>query len=271
MSRDLTLGILQFNASKDKHLNIERIAKLLKITSADLVILPEYSMANITGLEPPKVYEVAESIDGNYVKKLSRIAIESSVYMVLTLFEKSNKFPKVYNTAVLISPNGDIKGVYRKIHLFDAYGYRESNYMEPGSSPSPVIDIGKAKIALSICFDIRFPELYRIYALSDAELIAIPSAWYRGPLKEETLSFLARSRAHENTIYIAIANQYSQDFTGRSMVIDPLGTIILDLGIGEKYVEYTIDVDYIYEVRKMLPVLELRKPHIYNKYMATKS
>ena len=267
MSRNLTLGILQFNASRNKNTNIEKIMEFLKDISADLVIVPEYSMANITGMTPPEVYKIAESIDGNYVSKLSRIAAENSTYMVLTLFEKTNKPPKVYNTAILISPNGDVIGIYRKIHLFDAYGYRESDYMEAGLEPSPIIDIGKAKIALSICFDIRFPELYRIYALNGAELIAIPSAWYKGPLKEETLSFLARSRAHENTVYIAIANQYSQYFTGRSMIIDPLGTIILDLGIGEKYIEYTIDMNYIYEVRKTLPVLKLRKPHTYNKYL----
>lgn len=271
MSRNLTLGILQFNASRDKYVNIEKIMKFIKVNSANLVIIPEYSMANITGLSPYKVYEIAEDINGDYVSKLSKIAIENSLYMVLTLFERTNKPPKIYNTAILISPNGDIVDIYRKIHLFDAYGYRESNYMEAGSRPSQVIDIGRAKIALSICFDIRFPELYRIYALNGAELVVIPSAWYKGPLKEETLSFLARSRAHENTIYIAIANQYSQDFTGRSMVIDPLGTVLIDLGIGEKYVEYTIDIDYVHEIRKILPVLKLRKPDIYHKYLCEKT
>ncbi|MCC6032873.1 MAG: nitrilase, partial [Desulfurococcaceae archaeon] len=129
------------------------------------------------------------------------------------------------------------------------------------------VDIGKAKIAVAICFDIRFPELFRIYSLNGAELVVIPSAWFKGPLKEETLSFLARARAHENTIYVAVAVQYGDEYTGRSLVVDPWGTQILDLGVGEKYYELDVDIDLVSEVRKKLPVLQLRRTDLYRLYL----
>ncbi len=269
MARQLTVGILQFGSTHDKSANLDKIRRLLRRASADLIIMPEYSMLNIVGLSPEKVYELSEDLNGNFIRGISKIATEYSAHVVVGVIIRSSNPPKVFNTALLIGPSGDVWISYRKIHLFNAYGYRESDYMEYGSEPSPVVDIGKAKVAIAICFDIRFPELFRIYALSGAELIAIPAGWFKGPAKEETLSFLARCRAHENTVYIAIANQYSEHFTGRSMIVDPLGIVVADLGVGEKYSEHTIDIDYIYEVRKILPVLKLRRDDVYSKYLST--
>lgn len=265
MGRSLRLGLFQLSASPSKRENLEKIEKVIAGSSADLVIVPEYSMANITGLPPSRVYELSESLEGPFVERVRRAASEASVHVVATLFERSGRPPKVYNTAVLISPDGGFKAVYRKIHLFDAYGYRESEYMLHGEVPSPVVDVGGTKVALAICFDIRFPELFRLYALRGAELVVVPSAWYTGPMKEETMLFLARARAHENTVYVAMVNQYGRDFTGRSVVVDPMGAPVLELGVGEKYVEYTIDADYVYEVRKMLPMLKLRRPEAYGR------
>ncbi len=259
--RVLKLGILQFGAVRNKEENLLKIKSLIKSPSSDLILLPEYSMSNITGCSPKDLAGIAEPLDGPFVRGLAEIAREYSTYVVAGVFEKVGV--SVFNTAVVLSPNGDLVGKYRKVHLFDAYSYRESDYFMPGDEPSPIIDVGKAKVAIAICFDVRFPELFRMYALSGAELVAVPSAWFRGPLKEETLAFLARARAHENTMYLALSVQYSKDFTGRSMVIDPLGVVIADLGIGEKYAEVPIDLDYISEARKILPVLKLRREDIY--------
>jgi len=262
MAREFTVGLLQFGSTLDKSKNLEKISSMLKRVNADVIVIPEYSMFPISTLTPEEVFNLAEYVDGPYVTGLAKLAREHSTYFLATYFERAQR-PKVFNSASLISPSGDVLTTYRKVHLFDAYGYRESDYMMPGSKPSDVIQVKNVNVAVAICFDIRFPELFRTYALRGAELVLIPSAWYRGPLKEETLAFLARARAHENTIYIALAVQYSPEFTGRSMVVDPLGTVLLDLGIGEKYVEFKIDVDYIHEVRKALPVLNLRRPELY--------
>lgn len=259
--RILNVGLLQFGAVKDKDKNLRKIRELIKNSSADLLILPEYSMGSITGMSPEELRSYAEPLDGPFVQSLSKLAKEHSVYLVAGIFESVEK--GVYNTAVIIKPNGDLIGNYRKVHLFDAYGYRESEYFLSGEEVPPVIDIGKAKLGVAICFDIRFPELFRILALKGAEIVALPTAWFRGPLKEETLKFLMRARAHENTVYMAAAVQYSQEFTGRSILVDPAGVVTADLGVGEKYLEVPINIDYIYEVRKYLPLLELRKPLIY--------
>ncbi len=261
--RVLRLGMLQFGAVRGKEENLAKIKSLIKSSEADLILLPEYSMGNIVGASPKDLLTIAEPIDGPFVEGLASVAREYSTYLIAGIFEKVGN--GVYNTAVVVSPSGDLVGRYRKVHLFDAYSYRESDYFLAGNEPSPIINVGKAKVAVAICFDIRFPELFRIYALSGAELVAVPSAWFRGPLKEETLAFLARARAHENTIYLALSVQYSKDFTGRSMVVDPLGVVVADLGIGEKYAEVPIDLDYIDEARKILPVLKLRREDVYKK------
>ncbi len=266
MARNLVIGILQIEAVNDKNKNIEKAYKLMKQygrIEADIVVFPEYFMSPINTLTPQELYNIAEKADGEFNRKLVNIAKEYNVNLVVPIFERSKVYPKVYNTVTLVQPDESIRVVYRKMHLFDAYGYRESDYMLKGDKFSEIIELRNTKIAFSVCFDIRFPELYRIYALKGAEVIISPSAWFKGPLKEETIRFLAQTRAHENTVYLVIANQTGKMFTGRSFIVDPLGVILLDLGINERYYEYTIDIDYIQQVRKTLPVLNLRRTDLY--------
>lgn len=266
MNRTLRIGLVQLEATRDKKKNIEKALKIIQQynrVEADVIVFPEYFMFKLEDVSPEVLYSVSEDIHGEFVDNYIRIAREYSTTVVGTLFEKTSIKPKVYNTVVLVEPSGNVKIVYRKTHLFDAYGYKESNYMLPGDNLSTIETIKDVKVAFTVCFDIRFPEIYRIYALKGAEVIISPSAWYRGPLKEETLRFLAQSRAHENTMYIVIVNQTGKTFTGRSMIVDPMGTVVLDLGSREIYYEYLIDVDYIYDVRRKLPVLKLRRPKLY--------
>ncbi len=236
---------------------------MMKRVEADVVVLPEYSMFSVVDQSPSEVYEGSEELDDPWVTKFKRFAKENSSYVLVTLFERAS-YPKVYNSAALVSPGEEVVTVYRKIHLFDALGIKESDYVIPGTSPSEVVEIARVRTAIAICFDLRFPELFRYYALRGAEVVLVPSAWYSGPLKEETLGFLSRARASENVYYLVIANQYGPRFTGRSMVVDPLGVVVLDLGIGEKYQEYEIDVDYVHEARKALPLLSLRREDVYS-------
>ncbi len=268
MPRLLRIGIIQLESVKDKRKNFEKALDIMRqygSIEADILVFPEYFMYNLDGLTPRDLYAVSEDLEGDFVKKYVEIAREYSTVVVGTLFERTPTPPKVYNTIILAAPDESVKVVYRKIHLFDAYGYHESNYMLAGNSLSTVEVVKNVKTAYTVCFDIRFPEIYRIYALRGAEVIISPSAWYRGPLKEETLRFLAQSRAHENTIYMVVANQAGKTFTGRSMIVDPMGIVLVDLGTREIYREYTVDIDYIYEVRKILPVLKLRRPSLYRE------
>jgi len=215
------------------------------------------------GLSPEEVYALSEGLDGPFLQELSRFAEEFSTYVLAPILERSEKPPKVYNTSVLLSPSGAVVTTYRKLHLMDALGVRESTYVVPGDRPSPVVEVAGARVAIAVCFDLRFPELFRLYALAGAELVAVPAAWYRGPLKEEVLHALARARAIENTVYVAVANQYSDRFTGRSAAVDPLGVVAVDLGIGERYAEVSLDLNYLEEVRRQLPLLSLRREDVY--------
>lgn len=263
MGRSLRVGVLQFGSTPNKRANLEKVFLLAKKVEADIVVLPEYSMLAPTGRTPEEVYGESEDLGGLFVSEFKRFAREFSTHVLVTLFERA-VYPKVYNTAAVISPREEVVPVYRKLHLFDALGYRESDYVLPGDAPSEVFEIGGSRAAAAICFDLRFPELFRYYALQGAELVFVPSAWYSGPLKEETLEFLARSRASENAYYVVVSNQFGPGFTGRSMVVDPLGTVALNLGVGEKYVEYEVDVDYVHEVRRSLPLLSLRREDVYS-------
>ncbi len=261
--KKINIGILQFGSSVDKDKNLEKIGSLLKPEKADIILLPEYTMGNPLDMTPDELTNYAEDIDGYFFRRLLKYSIEYGVTIIAGLFEKADD--GVYNTAVKFSSGEGMERIYRKTHLFDAYGYKETDYFKHGNEPSKIFSIKNVKFAVAICFDIRFPELFRYYSLNGAEVILVPSAWVRGPMKEETLRFLARARAHENVLYIILSVQYSKDYTGRSMVIDPLGTVIHELGIGEKYVEYTIDVDALYQVRKSLPFLKLRRTDLYKR------
>jgi len=262
--REITIGILQFASLPDKNKTIEKIKSLLKPRDADVILMPEYTMGNPLGMTPSELYQYSENINGLFLKNLLKYSIEYGAYIIAGLFERVDN--GVYNTAVMFSPSGEVESLYRKIHLFNAYGYREEDYFRYGEKPSKIFSIKNVKFSVAICFDIRFPELFRYYALKGAEVILVPSAWVKGPMKEETLRFLARARAHENVVYITLSVQYGEDYTGRSMVIDPLGTVIHELGIGEKYREYKIDVDEVYEIRRSLPFLELRRPSLYREW-----
>lgn len=255
--------MVQFASGLNKLGNVERVRRLVKRVEADLVILPEYSMFVPDGLSPEEVYALSESLSGPFVQELSRLAEEFSSYVLAPVLERSETPPKVYNTSTLISPRGAVVATYRKLHLMDALGVRESTYVVPGDGPSPIVEVAGARVAVAVCFDLRFPELFRLYALAGAEVVAVPAAWYRGPLKEEALHVLARARAIENTVYVAVANQYSDRFTGRSTAVDPLGVPLVDLGVGERYAEVVLDLDYLEEVRRQLPLLSLRREDVY--------
>lgn len=256
------VGIVQACFNSNTIENAEKIEGIVKkgFREADFIVLPEYSMVNVLDLKPADVFELAESInDSVYLRRLSRIATDLNVYIFAHFIEKQNALTKPLSSSVLIEPNGSLVKVYSKIHLFDAYGYMESNYFSPGKSPSREVVIGDARIRVAICYDLRFPELFRTYALRGANIVVVHGGWVSGFLKEETLNFLVKARAHENGLWITVSNHFGGKFIGRSMIVNPYGIKVLDLGLGEKYVEFEIDLSLVYEVRKKIPVLSKSK------------
>ena len=255
----LTVGIVQASFTAHPLKNAEKAYALIRknYREADLVVLPEYSMANPMVIKNPEnVYELSEySANSKYLATFTKLASELGAGIVVHFIERTDKPPKVKSTTVLVTSRGDVLPVYSKIHLFDAYGYKESDYFEPGTSLGKVVSINNFQVAFAVCYDIRFPELFRSYSLLGVNVFIVQASWVRGSLKEEALNTLASARANENTAYVVVANQTSEMFTGRSGVFNPWGYRELDMGVGEKYVEHTLYLEEVEIARRTVPVV----------------
>lgn len=252
------LGIAQISPG-----NLDKLRSLVGRSEPDLLLLPEYSMFDPTGLPPEEIWNKAVALE-DFTSLIGRLARELGAYVVGGFLERGPR-PKVYNTTVLVDPGGRVVGFYRKTHLFDAYGYKESEFVEPGAELSQVYTVRGARVAFAVCFELRFPEVFRELALAGADLVAVPAAWYAGPLKEEILHILARARAIENGMYIAVSALWGPRFTGRSVVVNPFGVVEAELGAGERYREVLIDLRLVEEARKTVPTIYLRRPHLYRR------
>ncbi len=259
----INVSIIQLEARLSKSGSLTALEKLIGGAKGDLILAPEYSMFDPTGLDPSAIAMGAEEPGGEWLSRIRSKAREKGSCIVVGFFEKAPGASKPYNSVAVIDDRGEIAGIYRKTHLFDALGFRESNYFTPGEKLFDPVEVCGVKLGLAICFEIRYPEVIRHQAIMGAEIVAIPSAWYRGIGKEEQYRFLARARAHENTVWIAAPILYGDSFTGRSLVVDPLGVVRADAGYGEKILEYTINTREIEEARRKLPLLELRRPSLY--------
>jgi predicted amidohydrolase len=177
----------------------------------------------------------------------------------------------VYNTVVAYDATGQLVAAYRKIHLFDALGQRESDTVAPGAE-LVVAELADLKVGILTCYDVRFPELARALTMRGADLIAIPAGWAAGLFKEEHWVTLVRARAIENTIWVAAAGQVpdpdepatkAPTGVGRSLLVDPMGTARLDLGSSAGVSVGVVDTDVTAKVRSILPCLSHRRPDLY--------
>lgn len=259
MTAEITVGIVQACFTGSPEENLAKASSIIRhrFREADIVVLPEYSMVNpFTVKDPAKVYELSEEVSSSrYLAYLEKLAAELGSTVVAHFIEKTGVPPLTKSTTILISPN-KITPVYSKMHLFDAYNYRESTFFVPGVSPGNIVTVKSFRVGFAICYDLRFPELFRFYAAKGgADVVIVQAGWVRGPLKEETLDILASARAHENTIYIVLANQTGDIFTGRSGVFSPWGYREQDMGFEEKYAERTLSIEEIKKVRSVIPVV----------------
>ncbi len=258
----LRVGLVQYASRRERRESLEVLRGILSRhrVEADLVVLPEY--ADTTPVRPRREF-LASGVsveDNEFLAGLEGLAAEYSAYFVAGVLEKKGDCN--YSSVALVEPSGGTRIIYRKRILFDALGYRESSLLCPGSEKSPIVELKGVKIGFAVCFELRFPEVFREIALSGAYLAVVPTAWYAGSLKEEQLITAVKARANEETMYIAAANQYSDRFTGRSMVVDPYAVKILDLGQGEKYGEAIVDTGVVEEAREKLPLLDIYKKSI---------
>jgi predicted amidohydrolase len=259
----IIVGILQDEFSVNKRENYEKIKRMLieKYQEADLVVLPEYSMVNVLKTTPEETRRAAEPLEDSwFLSKLSDLSSKLST-SIATHFIEENNGGKPYSSTVIVLPTGRLEKAYSKIHLFDAYGFRESDYFTPGRETSKKILVGNLTLYSAICYDLRFPELFRTYALGGADGVIVQAGWVRGPLKEEILDALGRVRSHENTMYLILSSHTGELYVGRSGLFSPLGYRVIDLGYKPGYAEVLLDRSIVAEARRLLPVLDSAAKH----------
>ena len=252
--RRLIIGLVQLQATPSKDGNLGKILKHIDSLDrrCDIVIFPEYCMGYPDGkLSRQFVQEIAEPLNGDFVKHVAEKSKEYGCTVVLPIFEREEE--TVFNTSVIVA-DGRVIGGYRKIHLFDAFGFRESEFFGHGTE-MVLFSVRGITLGVITCYELRFPELMRKQVLSGARAVIVPAGWLRGSLKEEQWQTLLMARAAENTSYVVGVGNAHEAFIGRSMVADPLGIKILDLAHGERVGYSEIDDAMVTQVRERAPVL----------------
>ncbi len=262
LNRSVRVGVVQFQAGLDKADNLARLGALIDAAAeqgAELVITPEASMCDF-GPPDLALAPIAEPLDGPFVTALSGIASRRGVTIVAGMFEVADG-SHVYNTVVAVGPTGELVGSYRKQHLFDALGWRESDRLLPGDAGDGlVLAVADMTVGVMTCYDVRFPELARFLADEGATLLAIPSAWVAGDNKLQQWTALTTARAIEDVCYVAGAVQPPPLYTGGSRVVDPWGLEIASLDPAtEGIVVAEVSADRVAECRERMPSLANRR------------
>lgn len=264
---------VQVESTPDRAANLataERLVGQAASQGATFVVLPELFQLLGSGRD---LRDSAELFDGPTTAWASTLARRHGVWLVPGSFVEAHGGAGrdvLSNTTCLVAPDGSIRGRYRKIHLFDVdladTGAHESNLYSPGSEPL-VVDVEGVKVGFTICYDLRFPELYRIEALAGADVIVVPSA-FTARTGRDHWEVLLRARAIENQVYVVAPDQCgtSADGTprhGRSLVVDPWGTVLADAGDAPGLALADIELDVVRRTRAAVPSLANRRPEAY--------
>jgi predicted amidohydrolase len=285
----LRVACLQMNTRGDVAANVRAATALVEAAAAAgarLVALPE-TWAYKGGREG--IRASAEAVDGPSNAALAQLAARLGIFVLAgSIYEPSPEPGRVYNTSALFGPDGGLRAVYRKIHLFDvtagATVYRESDDVTPGAElVTAEIDPGEAvpgrsaetaapaapvTLGLTICYDLRFPELYRSLALRGAQVFCVPAAFtvYTGAAHWEVL---LRARAVENGCFVIAPGQVAEHLPGRdcfghSMIVDPWGAVLAEVQDGVGFCVADLDLGRVAEVRAQIPSLRDRRPDAYD-------
>jgi predicted amidohydrolase len=269
----------QLTSTADFDGNLERADRLTRAAAADgaeLVALPEKWNLLADG---PALAAGAEPLDGPSLTAARGWARELGIHLLAgSVAERGPASARGFNTSVLIGPDGADLGVYRKIHMFDVdaggVSYRESEHEQPGAEPVTA-PLAAWTAGLTVCYDLRFPELFRILALRGARVLFVPSAFTLATGRDHW-EVLLRARAIENQIFVIAPNQVGEapphfSSFGRSMIVDPWGVVLATAADGEGFVAAELDFDSQDRVRESLPALANRRPEAYRWPQATES
>jgi predicted amidohydrolase len=225
---------------------------------SDLLVLPEYASGfDHRGTGP----EHAEPLDGPFVTLLRERAAAHGVAVVAGTTLPGTAPGRAVNAVVAVDAAGELAGVYRKVHLYDAFGHRESDRLEPGPADAAplTLDVAGTRVGVLTCYDLRFPESARRVVDAGADVLLVPAAWAAGPLKDLHWRTLATARAIENTAVVVAVGQAGRGVTGRSLVVGPDGVVGLELGTEPELRTVDLDPAALAEVRAGNPSLAHRR------------
>ncbi len=270
--RKMVVAAIQMSSTpvkQDNFVAAEHLIRAAVDSGAELVALPE--LWSCHGLD--SVYhENAETIPGPTTEFLGDLARKLGIYILGgSILESAPDTTKLHNTSTFFGPDGELSAVYRKIHLFDVKApdraYLESKTIEPGER-IVTAKAGVATLGLSVCYDVRFPELYRLLALRGAEILTVPAAFTLQTGKDHW-ELLLRARAVENQAFVIAPAQWGQKADGRwtygrSMIVDPWGTVLATCPDRDGHALATLDLDYLDRFREEFPALKNRRPAAYD-------
>lgn len=255
------VAVAQFAPAADADANLAQIGRLTALAAtrgARLVVFPEYSSYFVDPLDDT-LRAHAQDLEGRFVAGLRELAVAHGVLLVAGLLERGDDDRRVRNTVVAVDASG-VRAVYRKLHLYDAFGQRESDWVEPGEISAPqTINLDGLRLGIMTCYDLRFPEVTRTLVDAGADVILVPAAWVRGPLKESQWATLLAARAIENTAFIAAADHPPPLGIGASVVLDPQGVMLAGVGTATDIALAYLDPDVLDRVRRVNPALALRR------------
>jgi deaminated glutathione amidase len=267
----MRVALCQIPVSSVPDVNSGRVREALREAAdqgADLAVFPEATQIRFGS----DLRAAAEPLDGPFCSGLASAAKGTGVALVAGVFEPAPD-GRVYNTAVAYDGAGELIASYRKLHLFDAFGHRESDQVAPGSAPV-LATLAGVRAGLEICYDVRFGELSRALAVAGASLLVVPAAWAAGLFKEDHWVTLVRARAVENTVWVAAVGQVpdpdepptrAATGVGRSMLVDPLGVVRIDLGPAPGVAVGEVEAGLVGTVRAAVPSLANRRDDVFGK------
>ena len=257
----VAVAVAQFAPTADAAANVALITELVARASsrgARLVVFPEYSSYFVDPFDESLAAH-AEEVDGPFTTALAALAAEHGLTIVAGLLERAGDGRRVRNTVVAVEGSG-VVARYRKLHLYDAFGQRESDWVEPGEIADPeTFEVGGLRFGLMTCYDLRFPEVGRLLVDAGADVFLVPAEWVRGPLKEHHWRTLVQARAIENTVFVAAADHPPPLGVGMSMIVDPQGVQMAAVGTATDVAVAHLDPDAVERVRRVNPSVSLRR------------